>query len=90
MNVLITETRRSKFATTIEGTCGKVSGVVSVYADGHLQVLCLNAAHRAWRGGGRYIASLSDALETYKSPEMRAIIQAAASESLTVVGTEAA
>jgi hypothetical protein len=79
MNVLITQTHASKYGVTIEGICGKVTGVVSVMrSDKSMQVLCVNAAHRAWRGGGRYLASLDDALAAYKSPEMKSIIRAAA------------
>ena len=77
MNVLITETHRSEYATTIEGVCGKTTGVVSIHPDGTMQVLCVNAAHRCWRGGGRWIRNLEEALETYRSGEMKAIIRAA-------------
>ena len=77
-NVLITETHKSEYSTTIEGICGKTTGVVSMNNDGTMQVLCVNAAHRCWRGGGRWVRNLAEALEAYRSEEMKAIIQAAA------------
>lgn len=78
MNVLITQTHRSKYSTTIEAICDKTTGVVSMYPDGSMQVLCVNAAHRCWKGGGRWVRNLSEALETYRSAAMKAIIQAGA------------
>jgi hypothetical protein len=82
LNILITDRHESEYSLTLGATCGKVSGVVSVHRrDNSLQVLCVNAAHRCWRGGGRYMASLADALEVYKSAEMKAIIQLAYDEA---------
>ncbi len=77
MNVLITQSARSEYGTTLEAVVDKTTGVVSVNRDGSLQVLCVNAAHKAWRGGGRYCASVTDALDHYRSPAMRRIIQTA-------------
>jgi DNA-binding protein H-NS len=76
MNIIITEQLRGEHGFTLAATCDKVQGVVSIHRHG-VQVLCVNAAHRVWRGGGRCFNSITDALAAYKSPEMRAIIQAA-------------
>lgn len=77
MNVQITEEYTNAHGATIGATCEKVQGVVSIGAH-TVQVLCINAAHKAWRGGGRCFRTIPQALEAYKSPEMRAIIRAAA------------
>ena len=78
MDVIITRIRKSEFSVTVEATCGKKTGVVSLHKrDESMQILCVNAAHQAWGGGGRYVRSLGEALECYKSPEMKAIIRAA-------------
>ena len=76
--VLITRKHESEFTVTIEATCGKKTGVVSFRKNSEsMHVLCVNASHMAWCGGGRYVRSLGEALECYKSPEMKAIIRAA-------------
>lgn len=61
-------------------TCGKTSAFVSITKHG-FRVCCKNACHDVWRGAGRGFETLADALAGYKSPEMRAIIQAAAIEA---------
>ena len=42
-----------------------------------LQVIGLNAAHKAFMGQGKYFSNFSDALQNYKSTEMKAMINAA-------------
>ncbi len=76
MTIQIMDLVRGDGRLSIGATVGKVSGVVCIGPHG-VDVLCCNAAHRAWRGGGRFFGSISDALGAYKSPEMRAIIQEA-------------
>lgn len=82
MNILITDRHESELSITLGMICEGKEAVVSPYKPGArlqgLQVLCVNAAHKCWRGGGRYFASVADALAGYRSPEMRAMIQHAA------------
>lgn len=74
--VQFTEEYRNEHSATFAANCGKVSGVVSI-GKFTVTVLCINAAHLAWKGGGRTFRTVAEALENYKSPEMRAIITAA-------------
>lgn len=83
MELHITETKRGEHAFYFSGTCGNVSAHVSVYRDGAFQVVCKNAANRVWRGMGRRFESLSDAINGYKSGEMRQLIQAASQLSIS-------
>ena len=78
MEIQITETKQGEHAFYFSGTCGKVSAQVSVYPNGAFQVVCQNAAHKVWRGMGKHFASLSDAINGYKSGQMRSLIQTAA------------
>lgn len=55
---------------------GKHSLCVSVSPNG-LQVLVANASHKAWRGMGRSFANLSEALDYYRTPEIRDMVAAA-------------
>lgn len=82
MQVEIVEKLDGETGKTVRARCGKVEAVVGIYAyrSGYknVAVLCLNAAHRAWRGGGRNFRDIEAALLGYKSAEMKAIINAAA------------
>lgn len=61
-----------------EAAVGKIAASVWVSAtSGHLTVCCLNASHRAWGKLGRTFRSVEEALAAYKSPQMKAIINAA-------------
>jgi hypothetical protein len=42
-----------------------------------LQVICLNASHQAFMGHGKYFSKFEDALKSYKSLEMKSLINAA-------------
>ncbi len=76
MTILITKSSKTETAAGIEATVNKTQGAVYITAHG-LQVLCMNASHRAWRGGGKHFPTVDAALAGYKSGEMKAIIQAA-------------
>lgn len=76
MEATIKETTTSKYGTHAHVACGKVEAAVSVMTHG-LQVCCMNASNRVWRGAGRFFPSVEAAMENYKSAEMKAIIQAA-------------
>lgn len=76
MNVQITMTSREKDFFYFQAVCGKKSAFVSI-CPRWITVCCQNAAHKVWRGAGRTFETIAEAFEAYKSPEMRAIIQAA-------------
>lgn len=68
----------SNYSHHFEALCGNVRAYVGLSKHNPgLCVLCMNASHRAWKGGGRSFASVALALEAYKSGEMKAIIGAA-------------
>lgn len=73
---IINSTRSAGGSRHIELACGKVSAIVSVMSYG-VQVVCQNASHRCWRGGGKFFHTAEAAIANYKSGEMKAIIQAA-------------
>lgn len=78
MNISIEKMIRSDYGTThMELSCGKVSAYVGVEKGGALQVCTMNASHKVWRGCGKYFRTTSEALENYRSAEMKAIIAAA-------------
>jgi hypothetical protein len=82
MDILIHSTTQGEKRLYTEMTCGNTSAFVSAplpNADADFQVICQNSHHRAWKGSGRFFPTLADALAGYKSPEMRAMINAAAS-----------
>ncbi len=41
---------------------------------GYINVCCKNASHKVWNKSGRYFRTFQEALENYKSSEMKAII----------------
>lgn len=59
----------------IEAACGKTTALVGRSAAGYISVVCKNASHRVWRGLGRTFGSVEEAVESYKKPEMKAIIR---------------
>lgn len=87
MEIQISKMIRSEYGTVhMELACNKTSAYVGIDKDGGVQVCTMNASHRAWRGGGKYYRSISEALEHFRSAEMKAII-AAAFEAITTTGT---
>ena len=79
MDVLISEKYSNEYATCFQLQCENKSAFVTFERDGRVQVCCQNAAHRVWRGAGKFFQSIAEALEAYKSPEMKAMIHAAES-----------
>ncbi len=62
----------------IEAECGKTAAYIWVSRLGYINVCCNNASHKAWRAAkGRNFLSFDEALTSYKSAEMKAIISAA-------------
>ncbi len=68
-------------------TCGRVSATVGFPSYGGVSVCCHNASNRVWGKSGRYFRSVAEALDAYRSPEMKAMIRAA---YLEVKGLEVA
>ena len=54
---------------------GKKAVINVSIRKGSVDVVYENAAHRAWRGPGRSFENIADALNNYKSSEMKAILQ---------------
>ena len=84
MEVKIDEIVKDEFGGThVEATSGKTSATVSIFRGemSHMgvQVICKNASHKCWRGFGKFFSDVNEALSNYKSSEMKAIINAAAS-----------
>lgn len=77
MAILIEDNDRNEYGTYITASTGKKRASIIVNKDGSLQVCCKNASHRAWNGFGRYFESVDEALEGYKSGDMKSLIQAA-------------
>jgi hypothetical protein len=71
MQVLITEAQRTEHGTYVQTTCENTNALVAIYPRG-LQICCQNAAHKVWRKSGRHFRDLAEALQHYKSAEMRA------------------
>lgn len=78
MQIQVNKMTRSAYGTVhMELACNKTAAYVGIGKDGSIQVCTYNAAHRAWKGGGKHFRSLAAALENYRSAEMKAIIGAA-------------
>lgn len=77
MQVIITKQIKQNDSHLFEINCGKKTAHIWVSAS-HVMVCCLNASHRAWGGLGKRFDNLQQAVNGYKSSEMKAIIQAAA------------
>ena len=59
-----------------ELSCGKKVAKIS-FDKGceHITVCCKNASHAAWKGFGNSFGSFDDAVEKYKSEEMKTMIR---------------
>ena len=81
MVILVEEIVRDKYAIYVTATCEKKSAFISVEKDGSLNVCCRNASHNVWKGSGRFFNNEDEALNGYKSSEMKALIRMAVSET---------
>ena len=77
MQVNITSAEKTENGKYFAVDCGKTSAHIYISKAGYINVCCKNASHKVWKGFGRYFLTFQDALEGYKSPEMKAIISAA-------------
>jgi hypothetical protein len=64
----------------VQMTSGRHSVLVAIETGRwpRVNVVVQNAAHRVWRGAGRYFPTLAEAADHYKTPEIRAMVRHAA------------
>lgn len=60
----------------VEMRTGKHHATFSIASD-HIRVIVHNSSNRAWRGLGKRFADSAAALDWYKTPEIRAMLQEA-------------
>ena len=77
MTILITEQTREETYASVTMTDGKQTVFVGKGSSGAISVLNMNAAHKAYRGGGRTFWSFDAAEEAYKSAFMKTAINLA-------------
>jgi hypothetical protein len=78
MQVLVTNHVETEDGIAFAATCGNKSAEIWISKrTSAIDVCCINAMHKAWRGVGRVFWSREDALNGYKSAEMRAIVATA-------------
>lgn len=76
MNIIITNFEENENYKSYEAICGKKEAHVYISKkSNYINVTCKNASHRVWRGGGRNFETLQNAIEAYKSAEMKSIIE---------------
>lgn len=90
MTILTTNESRSETRLSLELACGKKAAYVGYnFRFGMVDVCVYNASHKVWGGMGRTFRSFSEALDAYKSPEVKAMIehlQDAVKPTLAIVG----
>lgn len=77
MDIMILEQSKGNNVEYFTLKTGNKEAFIAVHLDGTIQVCCKNASHRVWRGSGRVFNDKASALASYKSTEMRAMIEAA-------------
>jgi hypothetical protein len=80
MQIQVTEMSQHKTGFYFSATCGKTSAYV-VILDYGVRVCCLNAAHKVWKGAGKFFPNAEAAISGYRSGEMKALIEAAVEAS---------
>ena len=76
MQIEITESSKGENGFYVQASCNKVTAFVAIHTWG-VQVCCQNSAHKVWRGAGKFFKNAAEALDNYRSGEMKAIINAA-------------
>lgn len=75
MGIMITSQSQSNGRVYFELSSGKKDVDISFHAElGMVNVLCKNAAHKAWKGTGRTFWSFEEARAAYKSSDVKAMI----------------
>lgn len=76
MDIIITRTNTEGNYKSAEMTAGKKSAFVMInIKTNEVNVICKNAAHKAWKGCGRWFDSIQDAVDGYKSTAMKEMIK---------------
>ncbi len=78
MDIQIHSQSVSRFAAHLELSVGKKRGSFHMYFTGECQIVVHNDSHRVWRGMGKMRRDKQEALEAYRTPEMHAMIELAA------------
>ena len=73
--VLISEIVIKDSGIYADATCGKTKAYVCITSY-EFRVIVQNASHKAWRGCGRGFRSVKEAIDAYKSEDVKAIIRA--------------
>jgi hypothetical protein len=81
MQVQINEIKTSGNGFFFNATCGKKTASVWIHKH-EINVVCQNASHKAWGGIGKFFPTKQEAIDNYKSSEMKAIIQTAFEHAL--------
>ena len=76
MNIMIKENIKEDNYTYITLATEKKEVFVCVNPN-YIQVIYQNAANRAMRGQGKFFNSFNDAIENYKSTDLKAILRTA-------------
>jgi hypothetical protein len=79
MEVIIESKTRDASGLYLSATCAGVSASVLVSTSGDVRVIVKNALNRAWRGSGPFFSSIAAAINHYRTPAIRAMLQVAAS-----------
>lgn len=80
MMVAIESVESNEFGKYISASCGKKSAFITLYHNGNVNVICKNAMHKVWNGGGKMFNSVDEAINNYKSSEMKSIIRMVSEE----------
>lgn len=76
MTILTTNESRTESRVSLEMVCGKKQAYVGFsLTRGSVDVCVYNASHKAWGGMGRTFNSFAEAIEAYKSAEVKAMIR---------------
>ena len=77
MNIEIIRQKNENGYKVFEMACGKKQAYIlerSGSKNDYVNVICQNDSHRAWKGMGRIFRNFDEAIEGYKSSEMKAMI----------------
>ena len=80
MMVAIESIEKNEFGKYISASCGKKEAHIILYNDGSVNVVCKNASHKVWKSCGRMFDCVEDAINGYKSSEMKAMIRMVSEE----------
>ena len=73
VNVNVNEMILSEGFLCATAACGKFSACVEI-GEEHVRVIVNNSSHKAFKKCGRAFSTVTEALEYYKTPEIKAII----------------